>query len=187
VSSSSTRRRRAAEEKLRRKLEREPIVLAFDYHPRALAYQGPVIITDLTITLAHREALQQAGQSIPAAVRCRFLVDTGADGTVVKHEFAERAGLKLISDNMSLHGVGVDTTGKAYIGRIAFAVASKLADAKHEMFVDTQIMGGKLESDSIDGLIGRDVLQHFQLIYDGHTGAIRMKWYRPEASAAVAQ
>lgn len=179
MSSSSTRRQRAAEEKLKRKLDREPIVLQFDYHPGILAHQGPVIITDLTVADAHRDALVQAGRPIPAPVRCRFLVDTGADGTVVKHEFAEKAGLKLISDNMPLHGVGIDTTGKAYLGRIAFAVESKIASAKHSMYVDTQIMGAKLESDSIDGLIGRDVLQHFQLIYDGKTGSVRMKWYRP--------
>lgn len=54
------------------------------------------------------------------------------------------------------------------------------------MFVDTQVMSGELQSDSIDGLIGRDVLQHFQLLYDGKTGAIRMKWYRPQASPAPA-
>ena len=101
-------------------------------------------------------------------------------GLSVKHEFAVRAGLKLISENVPLHGVGIDTTGKAYIGRIAFGHRSKLvAGATHSMFVDTQIVSGTLAVDVIDGVIGRDVLRHFHLSYDGKTGMVRMKWHRP--------
>lgn len=181
MSGSAARRARAAEEKARRKLEKEDVVLEFQYEtPGLLRYQGPIILTDLTITEAHREALRQAGQPIPPPVRCRFLVDTGADGSVVRHEFAERAGLKLINDNVPLHGVGVDTTGKSYMGRIVFAVESKIIDkAVHTMYIDTQIMGAKLESGLLDGLIGRDVLEHFRLTYDGKTGMLKMKYYRP--------
>lgn|SRR2546422_11005437 len=131
MSGSASRRERAAkakqeraQERLARRLEKEDIVLAFDYDPRALGYHGPVI-------------------------------------------------------NLPLHGVGVDTTGKAYMGRILFTTKSKFAEAMHHMYVDTQVMGATLESDLIDGLIGRDVLMHFQLTYDGRTGAVRMKYYRP--------
>lgn len=182
MTKSASRRARAAEEKAKRKAEREPIVLEFTYEPPGLLlYQGPIIVTDLTISPTHREALEQAGRPIPPKVRCRWLIDTGADGSVVKHEFAERAGLKLISDNIPLHGVGIDTTGRAYMGRIVFGAPSRIADGVfHEMYVDTQIMGAKLESDVIDGLIGRDVLRYFQLTYDGNAGTVRMKWYRPE-------
>src|SRR3990167_5636064 len=90
MSSSATRRAKAAREKLQRKLDREPLVLQFDYAPDALQAFGPIINTDLTITPAHRDALEQAGQPIPPEVRCRFLIDTGSDGTIVKHEFAEQ-------------------------------------------------------------------------------------------------
>ena len=123
---SESRRARAAEEKAKRRLEREIITLEFDYEPGVLRYQGPVILTDLTITEAQRQAHEKANQPIPPPVKCRFLIDTGADGTVVKHEFAERAGLKLISDNSPLHGVGVDTTGRAYVGRILFGAESRV-------------------------------------------------------------
>lgn len=181
MSSSATRRERAAQEKNQRKLDREPIVLAFDYHPNALMHLGPIIETDLSVAGSHREALEHAGQPVPASIRCRFLIDTGADSTMVKHEFAERAGLKLINDNFPLHGIGVDTTGRVYMGRILFACESKVVlGAQHVCFVDTQISAGKLESELIDGLIGRNVLHHFALSYDGKTGQIRMRWHRPE-------
>lgn len=183
MTSSAARRAKAAREKLQRKLEREPLVLEFDYAPGVLQALGPIINTDLTITPAHRDALVQAGQPIPPTVRCRFLIDTGSDGTVVKHESAEQAGLKLINASDPLHGVGVDTTGRVYIGRIIFALRSRISDASvHQIFVDTQIRSAKLETDRIDGLIGRDVLRHFVLSCDGRTGQVRMKYHRPPAS-----
>lgn len=180
MSSSASRRERAAQKKAARKLDREAIVLQFDFQAGALRYHGPIITTALTITQAHRDALAAAGAPIPTPVSCRFLIDTGADGCVVKHEFAIRAGLKLINANAPLRGVGVDTTGKAYMGRVLFGVASRVvAGAQHQMHVDTQVMSGDLQTTLFDGLIGRDVLQHFNLTYDGKTGRVTMRYHRP--------
>lgn len=179
MTSSAARRAKAARENLQRKLEREPLVLEFNYDPNVLQVLGPIITTELTITPAHRDALVQAGQPIPPTISCRFLIDTGADGTIVKHEFAEQAGLKLINASAPLHGVGVDTTGRVYIGRIVFGLRSKISDAVHQIFIDTQIASANLKIDRIDGLIGRDVLRHFVLSCDGRTGQVRMKYHRP--------
>lgn len=180
MSSSAARRAKAQQEKLQRQLEREPLVFDFKYDPRVLQGLGPIINTDLTVNAAHRDALQQAGQPIPPPVRCRFLIDTGSDATVVKHDFADKAGLKLINASAPLHGVGVDTTGRVYIGRILFTLESKIAQgAMHSIFVDTQVRSGNLASDRIDGLIGRDVLTHFTLTCDGRSGLVTMRYHRP--------
>jgi hypothetical protein len=179
MSSSASRRERAAHEKALRKLDREDIVLQFDFKG-GLTYHGPIITTNLTITQPHRDALTAAGSSIPPPVSCRFLLDTGADGCVVKHDIAIQAGLKLINANAPLHGVGVDTTGRAYLGRVMFGVPSKLvAGVQHEVFVDTQVLSGDLKSTLIDGLIGRDVLQHFTMTYEGKAGRVTLRYHRP--------
>src|SRR5450759_2015902 len=120
MSSSAARRERAAKDQAERKLNRETIILEFDFQAGSLRYHGPIITTALTITQAHADALVASGASIPPPVSCRFLLDTGADGCVVKHDFAVQAGLKLINANAPLRGVGVDTTGKAYMGRVVF-------------------------------------------------------------------
>lgn len=87
----------------------------------------------------------------------------------------------MINANAPLHGVGVDTTGKAYMGRVLFGVASRVvAGAQHQMSVDTQVMSGDLQTTLFDGLIGRDVLQHFILTYDGKTGRVTMRYHRPK-------
>jgi hypothetical protein len=182
MSSSAARKRRAAEAQVARKLQREPIVLQFDYEPAALLYHGPIITTGLTVTQAHADALRAAGSAVPPPIACRFLIDTGADGCVVKHEFAIDAGLKLINANSPLAGVGVDTTGKTYMGRVLFGVPSKIVNgAVHNMSVDTQVMSGDLKTTLFDGLMGRDVLQHFAITYDGKTGRVTMRYHKPSS------
>ena len=181
MSSSASRRDRAAREGAERTLSREDIVLQFDFQRGPLVYHGPIITTAITITQSHRDALATAGVPIPQPVSCRFLLDTGADGCVVKHDIAIQAGLKLINANAPLHGVGVDTSGKAYLGRVQFGVQSKLvAGAQHQIHVDTQVLGGDLKTTLIDGLIGRDVLQHFTMTYDGKAGRVTMRYHRPK-------
>ena len=151
--------------------------------PGQLSYHGPIITSGLTIAKAHADALTAAGDPVPPPVPYRFLIDTGADGCVVKHEFAVKAGLKLINANSPLAGVGVDTTGKTYIGRVLFGMASKVIQGvQHGMAVDTQIMSGDLNTVLFDGLIGRDVLRHFVLTYDGKTGRVTMRYHKPTPS-----
>lgn len=68
------------------------------------------------------------------------------------------------------------------MGRILFGTRSKVVpNATHTVYVETQIASGtlKLPTDSIDGVIGRDVLVHFLLTYDGRTGQVRMRYHRP--------
>jgi predicted aspartyl protease len=181
MSSSAARREKAAKKKAEKKLAREAGNLAFefDFDPNILTFFGPRITTDITITEDHRAALAAAGQPIPRPVPCRFLIDTGADTTVVKHEIATRAGLKLINANHPLHGVGVDTTGKAYLGRVMFGKQSQVVSAAmHHVFVDTQVVSSDLKTDQIDGLIGRDVLQHFTMTYNGKTGRVSIKYHK---------
>ena len=181
MTKSAARRAEKAKAKLQARLAREPLVLKFEYDVGVLRAIGPVINTDIGVTESHARALMAAGQPIPPRVNCRFLIDTGADATVVKHEIAERAGLKLINANSPLHGVGVDTTGRTYIGRILFGLPSAISPgAIHGIFVDTQVLAATLPTDLIDGLIGRDVLAHFDFAYDGKTGRVSLKCHRPE-------
>jgi Aspartyl protease len=176
VTYSQSRKQRAQQEKLLRKVHKEIPVLELAYDPMALVFHGPIINTNLTITDQHHQALATSGQPKPQPVRCRFLIDTGADGCVVKHEIAEQAGLKLINPSSPLHGVGVDTTGRTYFGRVQFIVDSRHAPGvKHTFSVDAEIQSGDLQTDRIDGIIGRNVLNHFEMIYNGMTGKITLR------------
>ena len=180
MSSSHSRQENARLEKLHRKAEKETPTLSFEFGA-GLMFHGPIISTRLTITDEHKAVLGKAGLPIPDPVICRFLIDTGADLCMVKHEFAQAAGLKLINANSPIHGVGVDSTGKTYMGRIAFACNSRVSPGVlHQFAIDTQILSGELMGAllgaKLDGLIGRNVLQSFDMNYNGMTGKVEMKF-----------
>ncbi len=149
--------------------------------PVHLQAHGPVIRTAISVTQEHANALQASGASIPEQVICNLLIDTGASNSLIKHEIAERAGLKLINSDAPVHGVGVDTTGRTYLGSILFGVESKrVPGVRHNIWVSAQIFSGSLQNaPNLDGLIGRDVLQFFEFFYDGPTGKFSLRYIKP--------
>lgn len=163
---------------LEKKLAKEPFVMRFQFDPAALRFLGPVIHTDVWIADSHARALKGANQELPKPVLCRFLIDSGAYSTIVKHEIAERAALKLINTSSPLRGVGEDHTGRTYFGRFLFSVSSQVAPGtKHIVAVETEITSATLpHAQFFDGLIGRGVLNFFDLRYNGVNGEITMRY-----------
>jgi hypothetical protein len=162
-------------EAIERQVARERPSMEFAFGPLALQGGGPVLITDLHVTQSHQDALHNEGRPIPNPVRCKLLLDTGADICMVKHEIAEQAGFRLLNANAPMHGVGVDTTGRRYMGRILFTFPSRISGvaANHTIWLDATIASGNFApgiADRIDGVIGRDVLRHFEMHYNGPAG-----------------
>lgn len=149
--------------------------LRFDFSPEHLLGSGPIIETDIGVTDTFAKALLNEGKSVPNKVRCRLLLDTGADLCLIRHDIALKAGLKLISAESPIHGIGVDTTGRSYLGRVWIG-----NQTKHEIWIDTEIVGATLPYEHVDGLMGRDVLQYFDLRYNGQTGRVTMDYLRPK-------
>ncbi|MBI3448587.1 MAG: retropepsin-like domain-containing protein [Acidobacteria bacterium] len=178
--SDKSRRDLEALDKLKRRAQAENPRVEFDVTPQGLLQPGPVILAHVGVTAAHEKALLAASLPVPPRVPCRFLIDTGADGCMIKHEIAERAGLKLINSGVPMHGVGVDTTGRVYIGRIVFVIQSeRLSGVEHEIAANTEITSGSLmDSKVIDGLLGRNMLASTELIYNGVTGKVSLKFTR---------
>lgn len=175
------RRKKEKERKrIEKKLDTENPKMTFNYKTNQLAGFGPIINTYITITDSYKEVLKNSGLRIPEPVRCRFLIDTGAHKSLVKHDIAEKAQIKLINIHNSITGVGVDATGKSYIGRILFVCDSvKVPGAKHNIHVDTEISSGTLNNNKIiDGLIGRDVLHYFELTYNGKNGKVTLVYQK---------
>lgn len=155
--------------------------MEFSYDPNALQYFGPLIVTSIAIAENHAKLLQTNNIPIPDPIRCQFLLDTGAEKTVIKEEIALKAGLKLISNNAQVHGVGENQDCKLYFGRIVFASDSKISsDVKHTSWVNTSIIGGHFPQwDKFEGLIGRDVLRFFHFTYNGRNGKFSMQFLKP--------
>lgn len=174
-----SRKDRRFQEKLSHKIANENPLMEFSIGAEALQAFGPIIVTDVGITEIYAKSLKEKNLMIPKPIRCRLLIDTGADHCMVKHEIAEKAGLKLINASSPIHGVGVDTTGKIYMGRIWFIFQSRIEKVmKHNVWVDAEIMSGGMTTKRIDGVIGRDVLRHFDFKYYGKFGKFTLQYIK---------
>jgi predicted aspartyl protease len=109
-----------------------------------------------------------SGDPIVAAVALngiglRLMVDTGADRTVISHGAAARAGLA-VDGGRPVRVLGV--TGSAMASELVVAqleVAGTRVGPLRVIVLDTP-------GESLDGLLGRDVLDYFTLTVDGTGG-----------------
>lgn len=110
----------------------------------------------------------RSGSPIVAAVAIngvglRLMVDTGADRTVISPAAAARTGLGVAADRQ-VRVLGV--AGSAMAGELLVAqmeVAGARVGPLRVIVLDTP-------ADSLDGLLGRDVLDYFTLTVDGTAG-----------------
>jgi len=96
-------------------------------------------------------------------VGLRLMVDTGADRTVISPAAAERTGLGAAGDRQ-VRVLGV--AGSAMAGELLVAhmeVAGARVGPLRVIVLDTP-------AESLDGLLGRDVLDYFTLTVDGTAG-----------------
>jgi len=120
---------------------------------------GPLIEVRIGLTTAAEAANNAAGTPIPTPVRGTAMVDTGASHSAV------RAGLL---GPLGLHPVGVtqvSTPTSANVPLPNYAVRITLPQG----WIDTTVCEVPMGGQNIDALIGRDVLQHGILIYQGPT------------------
>jgi len=125
-----------------------------------LEQNGPVIDIQVAVGADFEQALQRENQSAPTPVRARALIDTGAQATVIREDIAEK---------LQLRAVGVAKVLTPYTDVPA-------AYPRYEVrillpnYVRAQTIGiaAPLRGQNIQCLIGRDVLCHGVLVYNGY-------------------
>jgi predicted aspartyl protease len=128
--------------------------------------EGPTVSVIIRPSTAFLTSLKEKGKDVDAEekiLRAQMLVDTGASSSAVDSSFIRDLGLQPT-------------------GAIAIATASHeshevptydidlILEETHFIVPDIQVFATGLANQGIQGLIGRDVLQHMLLVYNGYSG-----------------
>ena len=134
--------------------------------PAILAQRGPIIPVTLMVSDAHRQALEQAGKSIPAAANGLALVDTGASHTCVDEATAKAMHLPVI-DRATI-------TSASHAGNNVPVFAAKLVIPRFTNINLDRVPGANLKPQNLVALIGRDLLANAVLVYNGSEGLVSL-------------
>lgn len=139
-----------------------------------LRLRGPSLEVQLGIHQHLAKSLGARGKPIPAPVPCTALIDTGATVTTIDLSIAKKLQLASLGD--------VTATG---IGGLSHGFLAACCMNVHGLRINiarAHVQDFSGETDSITALIGRDVLQHFTLIYNGIEGWIELQLPAPMQS-----
>ena len=128
---------------------------------------GPLIDVFLSVSHPRRTALQAAGQPIPADVRARLLIDTGASHTNLCHSVITQLGLQ----SRSMVPVRTPSTGQTPVDMPTYDVRIFIPSPGTALLRDPwPVIGADFTTQGIQGLLGRDLLAIGLLTYHGDLG-----------------
>lgn len=131
-----------------------------------LEVDGPIIEVTLDLVPSARQALVDAGSPVPASVKASALIDTGASGTAVKKDLLMPLGLHPVG------AMAVTTPTSQDISCPLYAVQLTMPNG----FLEITVIEAPLQGQNIQVLIGRDILKHGLLIYQGHSSQFTLSF-----------
>lgn len=129
-------------------------------HPQsALQGKGPIIQITITQPRSIAEKLKELGEEVPS-VQVKGLIDTGAFGCIITPEVAEK--LKLVQTGFQkVTSVQDEQDRPSYYAYFQFPWG-----------IGKEVAVAACPLTGYDCLIGRDILRHWYLTYDGHSGMV---------------
>jgi predicted aspartyl protease len=133
--------------------------------PVALQQQGPLIQVLISHTPAELAEYQELGLDFPKPLPFHALIDTGASVTIINPQLAETYKLKYTGP------ARITAAGSTGIYR-GYAAAISFPDKNLRGFDVVRIIACPLANAGMSCLIGRDILRHWELTYNGMTGTV---------------
>jgi predicted aspartyl protease len=135
--------------------------------PIILSQRGPVMQVNLSVGQAIAEQIRESGRELPPPVSGLALIDTGASVTCVDDAAAQALRLPVIDVVTMTSASHVATQQNVYPLQIEAVGFPMTINAP-------RVMGAALQAQGLVLLIGRDVLQHCLLVYNGLTGSFSL-------------
>jgi len=128
---------------------------------------GPLLDLEVGVSAPRRQALQAASQPIPASVKIRVLVDTGASNTCIDKNIIQALQLTP-TGTMPIH---TPSTGNAPHQCNQYDVHLTIIHPRLSFAIPAlPIIESDFSQQGIQGLLGRDVLAGCVLVYNGEVG-----------------
>jgi hypothetical protein len=132
-------------------------------NPQALAVRGPVLQVEIHLPTPLAQLYQNRGTALPQPSVGLAMVDTGASKTCVDGHVISAMSVPPLN-RIEIHTPGGLTNQYLYPARFVFP-GTQLPPIDF-----SSVIGSELAAQGIVALIGRDVLQHFLLVYNGTAG-----------------
>ncbi len=136
-------------------------------HSVALQKQGPCVQVAIGLAQSIASQLLQQGQSLPKPISGIALIDTGASSTCIDEAAAQQLSLPVVNV------VNVASASHASTPQNVYPIQIEVIGLPISIEAPYAI-GAALAAQGLLALIGRDVLQHCTLFYNGITGEITL-------------
>lgn len=133
--------------------------------PNSLQSVGPVLQVEIAVHPTLAQHLQNLGQPIPTPVVGPGLIDTGATFSAVDQTVIQQLGIPPIG-TVQLGTAGGPVTQTQHPASFGFP-GTGLPTISFNF-----VTGVDLTGQNIVALIGRDVLRHFVMVYNGSLGQV---------------
>jgi len=132
----------------------------------ALAARGPCVQVQIGTARPIAQQLLQQGKTLPPPVSGLALIDTGASATCIDEDAARSLALpvtNVVQVSSASHASSPQNVHPTQIEMIGLPLA-----------IDANAIAAPLAAQGLIALIGRDVLRHCTLFYNGPAGAISL-------------
>ncbi len=129
-----------------------------------LTQDGPIVTVLIGVSEPRKLALEQSGQKVPKQLQIGALLNTGATGTVVDRQIIRRLGLQprgVVNFKSTQQGMVPEMS-------MTYDISLSLANAPHQFITSAlAVLEGSFALPTYQAILGRDVLGHLKLHYDG--------------------
>lgn len=138
------------------------------YSRSELRRSGPKIKVTIGHPRSVLRAAQQTGTNLKQPFTVTALIDTGAARTVINPQLAETCGLRRTGETQ------ISSAGHL-AKRHEFAGAIQFPDQDLTPFDPISLVACPLPEQDVSCLLGRDVLERWNLVYDGRSGYVEVE------------
>jgi hypothetical protein len=136
--------------------------------------RGAVVDVSVSPSIPRQQELYRTGMSVPRPVGARALIDTGAALSCIDPSIAALLGL-VATGTANLHTAS--TQGVTHLCSVYdVCLTIPVASGTPFRIITLPAVEAVLSPQGIDMLIGRDVLEHATMFYDGPNGRVTISF-----------